>query len=324
MPIAGATSATLMIRSVTAADAAIYALVAANSLGDVLTSAATLTLSSSADFGRITNFSILTNVFAIDRLFTLGVVIGGPGTSGTKALLVRGAGPSLTPLGVPGALSDPKLDVFSGQTVIASNDDWAGTTALSNAFRSVGAFAYASATSNDAATYIPATAAGAYTIQVSGVGAATGAVIAELYDATPAAAFTTKTPRLVNVSVLKQIPAGALLTAGFIIVGSTARTVLIRAIGPALGVAPFNIPGAMADPQLTLFSGLTAIASNDNWGGDAQLTAAGDSVGAFSVADPASKDAMLLVTLPPGPYTAQASGVGGIGGQTIVEVYEVP
>ena len=322
--ISGATSPTLMLRSVAATDAASYTLVATNTIGTTTSNAALLSLSPSPDFGRLVNLSILTSVSATDPLFTLGVVIGGPGTSGTKPLLVRTAGPSLTPLGVAGALSDPKLDVFSGQTIVATNDDWGGTTALNNAFISVGAFAYTSATSKDAATFNPTTAAGAYTVQVSGAGGATGAVIAELYDATAPSTFTSATPRLVNVSVLKQIDAGSLLTAGFVIGGSTAKTVLIRAIGPALGLAPFNIGGAMSDPKLDLFSGQAVIASNDNWGGDTQIASAGNSVGAFAVANAASKDAMLLITLPPGPYTAQASGVGNTGGLAIVEVYEVP
>ena len=81
----------------------------------------------------------------------------------------------------------------------------------------------------------------------------------------------------------------------------------------------------MVDPKLELFSGQTVIASNDNWGGDVQLTAVGTSVGAFAVTDAASKDAMLVITLAPGNYTAQASPVAGTpGGPAIVEVYEVP
>jgi hypothetical protein len=37
-----------------------------------------------------------------------------------------------------------------------------------------------------------------------------------------------------------------------------------------------------------------------------------------------SKDAVLLVTLPPGPYSARINGANGAGGAAIVEVYEVP
>jgi hypothetical protein len=99
--------------------------------------------------------------------------------------------------------------------------------------------------------------------------------------------------------------------------------VLIRAVGPTLGVAPFGIPGAMADPKLDLFSGQTVINANDNWGGGAALTAAFANVGAFALGA-VSRDAALLATLAPGNYTAQVAGVGGASGLTLVEVYEVP
>ena len=135
-------------------------------------------------------------------------------------------------------------------------------------------------------------------------------------------AFTAATPRLINVSVNKPIDAGSTLTAGFVIGGDTARTVLVRAIGP--GLAAFGVGGTIGDPRLTLYNSASAvIAENDNWGGDAQLTAAGGNVGAFGIADAGSKDAMLLVTLAPGNYTAQVSGATG-GGTALVEIYEVP
>ena len=98
---------------------------------------------------------------------------------------------------------------------------------------------------------------------------------------------------------------------------------LIRAVGPTIGAAPFNVPGAVADPQLTLFSGQNSIAANDNWGGGTELTAAFAQVGAFGL-PAASRDAALLATLQPGQYTVQVSGVGGTTGVAIVEVYEVP
>jgi hypothetical protein len=37
-----------------------------------------------------------------------------------------------------------------------------------------------------------------------------------------------------------------------------------------------------------------------------------------------SADSALLVTLPPGAYTAQVSGASGDTGVALVEVYEVP
>jgi Immunoglobulin I-set domain/Immunoglobulin domain len=318
--IAGATSSTLSVPAATAASAGSFTCVATNSAGAATSTAATLGVSATADFGRIINLSILTGLSSSEGLFTVGVSIGGAGTSGTKPLVIRAGGPALATLGVGGVLPDPKLDVFSGSAVMTSNDNWGGTAALTAAFTAVGAFPF-NPTSKDAAVN-PTMAAGGYTVQVRDAGGASGTVIAELYDATPAASFTATTPRLINVSVLKQIDAGSLLTVGFVIGGSTAKTLLVRVVGPTL--TAFGVGGAMPDPKLDLFSGSTVIASNDNWGGDPQLTAAGNAVGAFAFASATSKDAMLLVTLAPGGYTVQASGVAGSSGSALVEVYEVP
>jgi hypothetical protein len=72
---------------------------------------------------------------------------------------------------------------------------------------------------------------------------------------------------------------------------------------PRLASPPFSIPGVMEDPRLDLFSGQTLRNANDNWGGDLTITSAFVKVGAFSLAS-ASRDAVLLVTLNPGSYTA--------------------
>ncbi len=271
---------------------------------------------------RLSNLSVLTSVSATDPQFTVGTVVRGGGTGGVKPLLIRAAGPSLIPLGVAGVLADPKLEVFSGATVVAANDNWNGTAALNTLFSQVGAFAYASPASLDSAVAYSAPSAD-LTVQVSGVGNTAGAVIAELYDATPAAAFSATTPRLINVSVLKQIDSGGILTVGFVIEGVMPKQVLIRAVGPTLALAPFGIGNAMSDPKLELFLGQTVIASNDNWGGGTSLSTAFANVGAFALGA-TSRDAVVLVTLFPGNYTVQVSGVAGGSGLAIAEVYESP
>jgi hypothetical protein len=115
------------------------------------------------------------------------------------------------------------------------------------------------------------------------------------------------------------------LEAGFVIAGNSALTVLIRASGPALAVAPFNIAGTLPDPQLTLQNPATGavLAENTSWGGDAEISSTAASVGAFSWSVPSSHDSALLITLPPGNYTAAAAGTSGDSGVAIVEVYEV-
>ncbi|MCX6955853.1 MAG: hypothetical protein NTV51_27230, partial [Verrucomicrobia bacterium] len=321
-PIAGATSALLVIKNAAAADTGAYTVAATNATGTVTSNAASLALSNDRYFGHLLNLSIRTSLTAEVPDFTVGTVIGGANTSGSKALLARAVGPSLIPFGLTDAVIDSKIDLVSGTTVVGTNDNWAGATAVANAAAAVGAFPLASAASKDAAIFNPTTAAGGYTLNVSGVGGALGTVLAELYDATAVSAFTAATPRLINVSVRKQIGTGESLTAGFVVGGNTSRTILIRAVGPTLGA--FGVPGTMGDPKLELFSGDTTLATNDNWGGDAQLTAACAAVGAFGFSDPTSKDAMLLVTLPPGAYTAQVSGANNTSGAALVEIYEVP
>ena len=325
--LVNSTGRMLVISNASAADVGSYTVIATNAFGSVTSTAASLTVVNvaSADIGRLINLSILTGL-AANETMTMGTVLGGAGTSGTKPLLARAAGPALAQFGITDFLPKPTMTLVntSTNTTVAANSDWGGSTALSNAFAQAGAFAYTSPTSRDAAIFISALPAGNYTAQVSGVGGVTGTVIAEFYDTTAASAITAATPRLINVSTLKEINVGTILTVGFVIGGQTAKTVLVRAIGPRLAQPPFGLAGTMADPQLNLFSGQTVIAANDNWGGDSQLSAASASVGAFAVTDADSKDAMLIVTLAPGNYTVQASGVNNTGGLVIVEVYEVP
>ncbi|MGI8437800.1 MAG: hypothetical protein ACR2NX_13010 [Chthoniobacterales bacterium] len=54
------------------------------------------------------------------------VLIGGfIVTEGSKGVIITAKGPSLTAQGVPNALQNPKLEVFLGNQLIASNNDWA-------------------------------------------------------------------------------------------------------------------------------------------------------------------------------------------------------
>jgi hypothetical protein len=327
--IPGATNSTLVISRVATGDAANYDVVVtdAGSASTLTSFPAKLTVTAAptpgiaADPGRLINLSILTNIATATDSFTMGVVTGGTGTSGTKPLLVRAAGPSLGALGVPGTLADPNLEFFAGSTKIGENDNWGGLTTLSNAFTAVGAFPYAAASSKDAAIFNAAVVPGSNSVKVTGVGGATGTVIAELYDSTPSGAFTTATPRLINVSVLKDVGTG--FTIGFVVGGSTSRKVLVRAVGPGLAAVGVPLTAVVVDPKLTLFAVSTKIDENDNWGGTAALTAAMTQVGAFALT-PTSKDAALLATLQPGSYSVQVSGTAGGTGLVIAEVYEVP
>lgn len=319
--IAGATSNVLVLSVVTSLAAGNYTCVATNASGAMTSSAAALSVSDSADVGRIVNLSILTALNAAGASFTMGTVVGGAGTRGTIPLLVRAVGPSLAQFGLADAHSNPQLEVFAGPAKVGANDDWGGDATTARAFTQVGAFAYISANSTDAALLNPAVPAGDTSVRVSGVGSAVGSVLAEIYDATPDRGPTT--PRLVNVSLLKPVAAGSPVTVGFVLGGSTATTVLIRAIGPAL--SQFGVTDGMADPQLTLFQANATAprGNNDNWGSPPSISSTFASVGAFPLAAN-SRDAALMLTLPPGAYSAVIASSGTGSGTVLAEVYEVP
>jgi hypothetical protein len=148
---------------------------------------------------------------------------------------------------------------------------------------------------------------------------AAGVVLAEVYDADDDHSAV----RLVNVSTLGYTGAGEqALTPGFVIRGSGTKRVLIRAIGP--GLADLGVPDAVSDPQLALFRAGEAdvIASSDDWGGTVPLKAAFAAAGAFALADQ-SRDAAVLITLPPGAYTAAATGRDNATGMVLVEIYDL-
>jgi|CZKI01.1.fsa_nt_gi arabinan endo-1,5-alpha-L-arabinosidase len=319
--VPGATGPILLIGNAAAA-AGTYTCVATNSSGSATSSAATIGLTSTADIGRLTNISCRAGVGTGGNILIAGFVVGGAGTSGQESLLVRASGPALVPFGVAGTLPDPQLQVLSGSTVLATDSGWAGNAQVASAAASVGAFAWTSPASHDSAL-LETLSPGAYTAQIAGQVGDTGVALAELYDATAAGTYTPATPRLVNISTRAQVgTGGTILIAGFVIGGSTSRTVLIRASGPAL--APFGIAGTLPDPQLKLFSGSAVIESDNGWAGNPQISATAASVGAFAWNNPMSGDSAILVALPPGAYTAQVSGASGDTGVALIEVYEVP
>jgi hypothetical protein len=323
--VPGATGPILLI-SDAVSGAGTYTCIATNSSGSATSSAATVGLTSTADIGRLVNIASRATVGTGANILIAGFVVGGAGTTGPESLLIRGSGPALAlpPFGVPGTLADPQLQLYSGSTVIKSNTGWGGDPQIFAAAAAVGAFSWGSSPTKDSAI-LDTLQPGPYTAEVSGASGDTGVALVEVYDATPAGTYTPTTTRIVNISSRAQVGTGSnILIAGFVIGGSTSKTVLIRGAGPVLALPPFKITGTLADPQLQLYSGSTVIESDTGWGGDPQIFAAAASVGAFPWGSSPTKDSAILVTLPPGAYTAELSGASGDTGVALVEVYEVP
>ncbi|MEO7600133.1 MAG: immunoglobulin domain-containing protein [Opitutus sp.] len=319
----GATHSTLVVPHASAASAGNYVCMATDKFGSTSSEPAKLTVSSSADAGRLINLSTRAPAGTGAQTLILGVVISGSTAGAGKPVLFRAVGPSLAALNVPGFLVDPTFELNSGGTKIDGNDNWNGDAEIEAISGQVGAFPLGGATSKDAARYRASVVPGAYTMLVTGVGGTTGVALAEIYDGKPGAPFDPAAPRLVNASARAQVGTGGdLLIVGFVIGGETSKTLLIRAVGPSL--TAMGVSNVLADPKLQLFSGSTRIRENDNWGSEAAVNAeAFAQVGAFPLALD-SKDAALLVTLPPGAYTALVNDVNGSTGVALVELYEVP
>ncbi|MDE0769678.1 MAG: immunoglobulin domain-containing protein [Opitutaceae bacterium] len=153
--------------------------------------------------------------------------------------------------------------------------------------------------------------AGVYTVSVSNEGSAT---ISEKATLTIDDSVAGSTVSFTNEGFMT--PGSDVLFLTLVIEGASARTILLRGLGPALEGA--NASGFLADPQLELIRSIVedalevdtqALLSNDDWEVDqnavelaAALSANGKSL------ESGSKDAAILVTLAEGSYTIKFSG----------------
>ncbi|XOV89334.1 MAG: SUMF1/EgtB/PvdO family nonheme iron enzyme [Pseudomonadota bacterium] len=106
------------------------------------------------------------------------VMIGGLVINGTepKKVVVRAKGPSLAEAGVPGVLMDPQMALFSGATVIDSNDNWQEHPNANFMPEDL------KPTNAQEAVIYTELAPGPYTAIVSGVGDTTGVGIVEVFE----------------------------------------------------------------------------------------------------------------------------------------------
>jgi hypothetical protein len=127
-------------------------------------------------------------------------------------------------------------------------------------------------------------------------------------------------PQLLNISTRLTVGGDhGVGIGGFIVTGSAPKKVIVRAIGPSLAGA--GLANILPDPVLELHGGSadSLISTNDNWRDDAasaaELTAAG-------LAPANDNESAIVVTLPPGQYTAVIRGKDGSAGVALVEIYD--
>lgn len=255
----------------------------------------------------LANISTRADVLTGDSILDGGFTISG---LGTKSVLIKGLGPSLSSFGIMDVLANPMIELHNSTgAIIASNDNWKSTQ--QSQIEATGL-----APTNDAeAALIANLTAGAYTVIESGVNGGTGVGLVEVYDLN-----ATHGPELANISTRGFVGVGNdVMIAGFIDVSSTGTSgqMLLRGLGPSLG--SFGVDNPLANPVLDLFnSNGTLIASNDDW----QSTQK-DQIIATGLAPTNPLEAAILITLAPGAYTAIESGNSGGTGVGLVEVYNL-
>lgn len=254
---------------------------------------------------RLANLSTRAVVRGNDRALIGGFIAkGGP----MKRVLLRGIGPSLAERGISGSLAEPVIELFDRNGVsIGFNDNW-GENANRQEITDTG---IAPSSPNESALLmtLPASAAGeAYTVVLRGGDSAEGVAVVELYDLD-----RTSGAELANISARALVGTGDhVIIGGFIVVGSTSRKLIVRALGPSLPVGE-----QLDDPALEIVDrNGTAIAENDNWRSHQEAA-----ITSTAIPPPRDLEAAIITAFPPGAYTAIVRGTAGTTGVALVEIY---
>jgi hypothetical protein len=249
--------------------------------------------------GVLGNISTRTFVGIDERVLIGGFIITG---TEPKKVVLRAIGPSLP---LTGTLADPFLELHdSSGATIGSNDNW-----RSNQEQEIISLGLAP-TKDAESTLISTLDPGAYTAIVRGAHGGTGIGLIEAYDVDSAA-----DSKLANISTRGLVETeDNVLIGGFIALGDTGISTMVRAIGPSLPVS-----GPLADPTLELhdFNG-AIVMSNDDWRTDQE-----SEIIASGIAPTNDAESAIIATLSSGAYTAIVRGKNSTTGLALVEVYQL-
>lgn len=300
-------------------DVVVVRVVASNTPGDVVRATLTIAGVGSGSFvvttasipepsaqptGKLVNISTRAYVGTGDDVLIVGFIISG----GPKRLVIMAEGPSLTTLGVNGVLTDPKLTLYSGSTVLQTNESYLDSTDIAT-LQTLGVVPKHNLEAAIVATLQP----GWYTAIVSGSYGATGIALVSVTDMDDIASAS----RLINISSRARAATSGdeQVIAGFIVKGGK-NELLFKGEGPSLST--FGVGGAMPNPAITAMSGSTAIASSDDWVNEPGASV----ISASGIAPKNNLEAAMVATLAEGAYTVIMRGVGS-GGVGIIAVNEL-
>jgi glucose/arabinose dehydrogenase len=125
-----------------------------------------------------------------------------------------------------------------------------------------------------------------------------------------------------NISVRSRVGTGTdVLISGFINIGTAAKKVILRALGPSLQQSGVSNP--LSDPVLELHAGDgSLITTNNDWKDN--TTQQQQDITANQLAPPNNLESAIVITLQPGTYTAVVRGNGATApGVAVLEVYDV-
>ena len=320
MVVTGVTGNQLTVASVTGSDGGWYSAGVPTAQGLVYS---TLWVGVTPYAARIANASARIYFTDTQQSLTTGSVIQG---SSTEPALLRILGPSLAAFGLTDLAAGFSSSYYANghqlvyfpslglnYTPYVGPEPLANTLLLSGAFPSLGL---------GSEVQLRMTLSSGVDFTTSTEAVHPGAALFELYLPEPATAPMGR--RLTNFSCRSAVGAGErILILGLTIEGTEPLPILVRGIGP--GLQAFGVASPVNNPLLQVFSSNEVLlGTNDHWQNQAnaaQIAAAAMAAQAFPLS-PGAADAALLLTLPPGGYSAVLSAQTSPG-QGMIEVYEV-
>ena len=269
---------------------------------------------------RIFALSARAQVLTGNNCLIPGIVVGG---TAQQTYMVRAIGPGLPTEQIPNYLADPQMQLVAmratGNVTLTENDNWGegnDPATMRTTFATLGMGALRDGSKDSA--IIATIPQGNYSAVITGKNGTTGVAIMEIYDA----GGTANPGQLRAISCRAVVGTGAnVLIPGLAMVGGGKKRLIVRVAGPQLANSGLQNE-LLNDPQITVYSGSTPIAYNDDWqaGNDVAAITEATKVIGTSFAD-GSKDSAIIVSLVTGNYTFVVSGKNGATGVAVVEMY---